>query len=77
MLGKLFGKIKNLEYSDICNIRVREERLAICKPCKYKRDDFTYLFFFKKIGVSQCGVCKCSLKDKVLFEAESCPKKKW
>ena len=77
MLGKLFGAIKNIEYSDIANIRVREKRLDICKFCPYKRDDFTYLFFFKKKGVNQCGKCKCSIKDKVLFEAESCPKKKW
>lgn len=77
MLGRLFGSIKNLEYSDILNTKEKQKRLDICGSCVYFRKDFRYLFFFKKKGISQCGICKCSINDKVLFQNEKCPKNKW
>ena len=77
MLGRLFGSIKNLEYSDILSTNEKQKRLDICSSCVYFRQDFRYLFCFKKKDISQCGSCKCSINDKVLFEGEKCPKNKW
>ena len=77
MLARLFGSIKNLEYSDILSSKEKQKRLSICNLCEYFRKDFTYLFFFKKKGVTQCSICKSSINDKVLFEKEKCPKLKW
>lgn len=77
MLARLFGSIKNLEYSDILSNKEKQKRLSICNLCEYFRKDFIYLFFFKKKGVTQCSICKCSINDKVLFEKEKCPKLKW
>ena len=48
MLARLFGSIKNLEYSDILSTKEKQKRLSICNLCEYFRKDFTYLFFFKK-----------------------------
>lgn len=77
MLGKIFGYFKNLEYSDITNIRTREHRIEVCKGCPKYRKHFTTLWIFKKKNTPQCGLCKCIIKDKVLFENEKCPLNKW
>jgi len=74
-LFKLFGQAKNIN-SDIVVSKVKEDRLNTCKKCTYYRKDFKTLFIKKK-GVPQCGVCKCSLHDKAMWETESCPKNYW
>ena len=77
MLGKIFGYFKNIECSDIVATTIRQLRTDICKKCINYRKDFTYLFLFKKKGVSQCGICKCGINDKTLFANEKCPINKW
>ena len=80
MLSKLFGYIRNINTdlsADIANIRKREYRLNICGGCPKRRTHTTYLWVFKKKHLPQCGVCKCVLSSKVLFEDEQCPLNRW
>lgn len=74
-LAKLFGQVKNFD-SDIVTNKVKEERLSICNTCPHKRADFKTLLVKKK-GVAQCGVCKCSILEKAIWESEECPKNMW
>ena len=74
-LTNLFGRVKNFD-SDIVVSKVKEERLAICNECPFKRADFKTLLVKKK-GVAQCKVCKCSIHDKVMWTDEKCPKNNW
>ena len=76
LLTKLFGKAKNYS-SDIIADKPKQARLNTCNRCPKYREDFTYLLFFKKKGISQCGICKCSINDKVIWEDEKCPVGKW
>lgn len=74
-LFKLFGKAKNIN-SDIVDAKTKQDRLDTCKICKHYRKDFKTLFVKKK-GLAQCGVCKCALEAKTMWEKEQCPKNKW
>ena len=77
MLARLFGSIKNLEYSDILSTKEKQKRLSICNLCEYFERILHTCFSLKKKGITQCSICKCSINDKVLFEKEKCPKLKW
>lgn len=46
----------------------KTKRMSICTGCK----DIKHTLVGK-----QCGVCKCQLTIKVMFTAQSCPKKLW
>ena len=45
---------------------VYEDRIAICKACKY---------YFKPTG--SCGICKCFMRIKCRLAPMECPKKFW
>lgn len=75
-LTNLFGKAKNLN-SELATPRQKKVRLRLCTVCPEKRNDFVFLYLFKKKGVSQCSICKCALDDKILWNNEKCPISKW
>jgi len=74
-LTALFGRAKNIS-SELTSYQKKLDRLDICNGCTNKKDNFKFLFIKKK-GVSQCGICKCALIDKTIWEDEQCPKGKW
>tara|TARA_B100000482_G_C12403549_1_gene218117 strand:- start:141 stop:371 length:231 start_codon:yes stop_codon:yes gene_type:complete len=74
-LTSLFGKAKNIS-SELSSYQKKLKRLNICEGCNDKRDNFRFLWFEKE-GISQCGICKCALIDKTIWEDEQCPKGKW
>ena len=76
ILAKLFGRFKNLD-GEVIGYAEKNEREEICKACPNYRKDFVYMYLFKKEGLPQCGVCKCSISDKTLWKSEKCPKGKW
>jgi hypothetical protein len=75
-LTNLFGRAKNIN-SDLATELQKKVRLRLCNVCPEKRNDFIFLYFFKKKGVSQCSICKCALLDKILWNDEKCPLEKW
>ena len=75
-LTNLFGRAKNIN-SDLTTELQKKVRLRLCNVCPEKRNDFIFLYFFKKKGVSQCSICKCALLDKILWKDEKCPLAKW
>jgi len=76
LLTKLFGKAKNYA-SDILDSKSKQQRLEICESCPKYRKDFTFLLIFKKKNIPQCGICKCSINDKIIWTDEKCPKDLW
>ena len=76
LLTKLFGKAKNYS-SDIAKADTQKKRLKACSKCPKYRKDFKYLLIFKKRDVPQCGVCKCAINDKIIWDDEKCPNSLW
>ena len=71
----LFGWAKNIS-SELASYQKKLDRLDTCNKCTDKKDNFSFLFIKKK-GVPQCGICKCALYDKTIWQDEQCPKGKW
>jgi len=75
MLTKWFGIVKNLD-GNIVDKFTKAKRLSICQSCPKYRKDFKLLF--KTIpNKPQCGKCKCAINDKIIWENEKCPLKRW
>ena len=74
-IAELFGRVKNID-SEIVSNDIKLKRMSICEGCPKYRKDFKMLFKTKK-NVPQCGICKCALQAKTMWEGEQCPLNKW
>lgn len=74
-LARIFGRVKNYDSNIVSRLK-QDKRRKICQGCKYYSPHFKALFKTIK-DVPQCKKCKCAILEKIIWEDEKCPIKKW
>jgi len=74
-LARIFGRVKNYDSNIVSRLK-QDKRKKICQGCSYYSPHFKALFKTIK-DVPQCKSCKCAILEKIIWEAEKCPKNKW